>query len=280
MKKIIPILIIGAVAALFYPNPAKAQDRQFARTYQSNSLPKGATDIEAWATWRTGREYFYNRLDTRLEFEIGLTDRLQTALYLNSSYMAFGAYLDTLGRIPDTSVSGIFYESGFSVSSEWKWNIINPNTHPFGFALYAEFGFAPGEFEIENKLIFDKRTPKSIWALNLVNEYEMEYEVEKGETEKKWEDKVEIDLAYMYMLKTNFGLGLEVVNINEIEKGNWNYSALFGGPTMYYAGSNYFLILNILPQWANLHQTDDAPNSRVLNAQEKLEIRFLLGFTL
>ena len=280
MEKIIPLIIIAALG-MFGNTPAlKAQDRQFARTYQSNTLPKGATDIEAWATWRTGREYFYNRLDTRIEFEIGLNDRLQTALYLNSSYRAFGASLDTLGRIADTSVSGIFHESEFSVSSEWKWNIINPATHNFGFALYAEFGFSPGEFEIENKLIFDKRTPKSIWALNLVNEYEIKFEVEKGKTEKEWEDKVEIDLAYMYMLKTNFGLGLEVVNTNEIEEGNWNYSALFGGPTLYYAGENYFLILNVLPQWANLHKTDDAPNNLVLNAQEKLEIRFLLGFTL
>ena len=279
IKNILSIFLILVIVTLSNLT-AKAQDRQFARTYQSNTLPKGATDIEAWATWRTGREYYYNRLDTRLEFEVGLTDKLQTALYFNTSYSAFGASIDTLGRIPDTSVSGIFHDSEFSVSSEWKWNIVNPSTHPFGFALYAEFGFSPGEFEIENKLIFDKRTPKSIWALNLVNEYEIKFEVEAGETIKEWEDKVEIDLAYMFMLKTNFGLGMEVVNSNEIEEGNWNYSALFGGPTLYYAGDNYFLILNLLPQWANLHKTDDAPNNLVLNAQERMEIRFILGFSL
>ena len=79
------LLIILSIQTLI------AQDRQFARTYQSNTLPKGAIDIESWATFRTGRQYFYNRLDTRLEFETGLTDKLQTALYFNASHFAFVA---------------------------------------------------------------------------------------------------------------------------------------------------------------------------------------------
>jgi hypothetical protein len=256
-----------------------AQDRQFVRTYQSNTLPKGAKDLEAWGTFRTGREYFYNRLDTRLEFEIGMTDKLQSALYLNASHMAFGPNKDTLGGIADTSISGVFHESEFSVSSEWKLNLMNSSTAPFGFAVYAEFGVGPGAFEIENKLIFDKRTEKNIFSLNLVNEYEIKYEVEKGKTETKGEDEPEIDLAYMRMLKPTFGLGLELVNSNEIEDGNWNFSALYGGPTLFYSGEKHFLILNILPQWTNLRKTDDAPNSLVLNAREKLEVRLLWGFS-
>lgn len=256
-----------------------AQDRQFVRTYQSNTLPKGAKDLEVWSTFRTGREYFYNRLDTRLEFETGITDKLQSALYFNASHSAFGASKDTLGGIADTSISGIFQESEFSVSSEWKLNLMNSATAPFGFALYAEFGFAPNQFEIENKLILDMRTDKNMFALNLVNEYEFGYDLVSGEKELVWEDEPEIDLAFMHLFKPTFGIGLEAVNSNEIEDGNWNFSALSAGPTLFCSGEKYFVILNILPQLTNLHKTDDAPNNLVLNAREKLQVRLLWGFS-
>ncbi len=257
-----------------------AQDRQLVWTYQSSTLAKGAKDLEAWSTWRTGREYYFNRLDTRLEFETGLTDHLQTALYFNASHIAFGANLDSLGGIADTSMSGISTESEFSVSSEWKLKLMDPSTDPFGFALYAEFGFSPTEFEIENKLIFDKRSEKNIWALNLVNEYEIKNDVEKGKKITEWEDEPQIDLAYMHLFKPTFGLGIEMVNSNEIEEGEWNFSALSAGPTLFYAGDKHFLILSFLPQLTNLHKTDDAPNNLVLNAREKYQIRLLWGFGL
>ena len=256
----------------------KAQDRQFVRTYQSSVLPKGAMDLEAWSTFRTGREYFFNRIDNRIEFEMGLNDKVQTAFYFNASHLAFGANKDTLGGIADTSQSGIFHESEFSISSEWKWKLLDPSANNFGLALYAEIGLAPSEIEIENKIIIDKKTDKNVFALNLVNEYAIKYEVEKGETKSVTEDEPEIDLAYMHMLKTNLGLGIELRNSNEIEDGNWNFSAMFGGPTLFYAGEKYFVILNALPQLANLHKTDDAPNNLVLNAREKLEVRLLVGF--
>lgn len=258
---------------------SQAQDRQFVRNYQSSVLPKGAMDLEIWSTFRTGREYFYQRLQNRMEFEIGLTDKLQTAFYVNSSHKAFAAHLDTLGGIADTSVSGVFKESEFSVSSEWKWKILDPSASFMGLALYGELTLATGEIEIENKIIIDKKTDKNIFALNLSNEYEIEYEVEKGEVEKKWEDGFAVTLAYMNLFKPRFGLGLEMVNHNEIVEEGWEHSALFAGPTLFHSGEKYFIILNILPQLTNLHKTDDAPNNLVLNEHEKLDIRVLFGFS-
>ena len=84
----------------------------------------------------------------------------------------------------------------------------------------------------------------------------------------------------MHMIKDNFGLGLEFVNYNEIKDGSWNFSALCGGPTLFFSKQNYFLILNALPQWTNLHKTDDVPTNTVLNDHEKLEIRLFWGFGL
>ncbi|MBI3512290.1 MAG: hypothetical protein HY064_16640 [Bacteroidetes bacterium] len=256
-----------------------AQDRQYVWTYQCTTLPKGAKDLEAWSTWSYGRNYFYQRLDTRLEMEVGLTDRIQSAFYFNASHAAFGANLDTLGGIANTNVDGIFHSSEFSFSNEWKWRLTDA-TAPIGFTLYAEYGLAPGKFELENKLIFDKKFPKDNFALNLVNETEIYYSSKKGKTIRSTEYEPELDLAYMHMLKPAWGLGLEMRNSNEIENGNWNFSAIMGGPTLFYAGSGHFIIIGFMPQWMNLHKTDDAPNNLVLNAREKYAVRMLFGFGL
>lgn len=248
-----------------------SQDRNFARTYQSITLPKGVKDLEVWNTFRLGRDDFYRRIDQRVEFEIGLTDKLQTAVYLNSSHIA--AYNSLAGEIES--------ESEFSFSSEWKWRLSSPDANKVGFALYGELTLAPNETELEGKIILDKRTEKNIFALNFVGELEMEAEVKNEDAEMETEEVAfETDLAWMHMFKDNFGLGIELRNHNEFVESEWEHSALFGGPTLFFSGNKYFLILNILPQWANLKKTDEAPDSLVLNEHEKIEVRLLLGFGL
>src|ERR1044071_8651244 len=94
-----------------------SQDRNFAWAYQTNTLPAGVRDIEVWNTLRTGRNYFYNRLDQRLEFEFGITDKLQSSVYLNMSHIGQAAHLDINGGMIDTSANSIESESEFSFSS-------------------------------------------------------------------------------------------------------------------------------------------------------------------
>lgn len=256
-----------------------AQDRNFVRTYQSTTLAKGAKDLEAWNTFKTGRQYFYNRLDQRLELEMGLTDKLQTSVYLNIEYAAQGAHLDTLGGIADSTIDGISESALFSVSSEWKLKLSDPVANAIGSALYAELTIAPTEFELEGKLILDKKNEKNVFALNLVAEYEAGFTVKKGKTILEEEFKAEFDLAYMRMLKPHVGLGLEVRQHNVFVAGEKEHSALFGGPTLFYSGNGFFIILNALPQWANLQTNDENPNSLNLNEYQKMEARLLIGFS-
>lgn len=273
--KSLSIIGLFAIAPLF----ANAQDRVFNRTYQSTTLPKGSMDIEMWNTYRTGRNYFYNRLDQRLEFEIGLTDKLQTSLYLNSEHKAFGAHLDTLGGIADTTVDGIFKSSGFSVSSEWKLKLSDPVANRIGSALYAELTFGTDEIELEGKIILDKKTEKNVFALNLVGEYEIGFDVKKGKTEMEKELKSEIDLAYMRMFNPHLGLGLEIRDQNVFVDGEMEHAALFGGPTLSYLGESFFLILNASPQWVNLKVNENNPEKMDLNEYEKIQLRLLIGFS-
>src|ERR1051325_3144227 len=77
--------ILGLIAAVCFSQYSLASDRQFTYTYQSKVLGKNQREIEIWNTYATGRNSFYNRLDHRSEFEIGLTNRLQTSFYMNYS---------------------------------------------------------------------------------------------------------------------------------------------------------------------------------------------------
>ena len=245
-----------------------AQDRQFARTYQSSTLPKGAMDLEGWNTYRFGRKTLYNRLDQRIEFEVGLCDNVQTAFYFNLSHKLAAAG-DTL--------DGVTKSSSFTFSNEWKWNVINSATHKFGFALYGELTVGAHEVELEGKLIFDKKTEKNLLALNIVGEYEMGFGWEDGKTVMEKEIKVENDFAYLRLIKPNFGLGIELKQHNVFVDGAMEHSALFGGPTIYYSGARHFIILNILPQWMNMGETKDT-DALDLSEYEKFEIRLLFGF--
>src|SRR5262245_49356872 len=75
--------VIGLGVSAAVPATARANERHFTYTYESAVLPKGAKEMEVWSTFRTGRNNFYSRMDHRLEYEVGLTDRLQTSFYLN-----------------------------------------------------------------------------------------------------------------------------------------------------------------------------------------------------
>ena len=259
-----------------------SQDRTFAWTYNTTVLAKGNKDLEAWGTFGTGRKYFYQGLDTRLELEVGLTDHLQTAFYINGSHRSFGANMDTLGGIADTSINGVFNENDFSVSSEWKWKLSDPVANRLGFTLYGELTLGAGWMELEHKFIFEKVIGKEIFALNLIGEHEFGSDVKKGKGEMKYEAmEGEVALGYMHMFKPGCGLGLEMRDVNEFAEGkDWENSALMGGPTYFHSGEKYFVIFSVMPQWRNLKKTDDTPDNLVLNEHEKISVRLLIGFGL
>ncbi len=260
-----------------------SQDRHFAWSYESTTLPKGAIDIEPWFTFSAGRSRFYQEYASRLEFEFGLTDKLQTAFYFNSTTRAF-AGIDSAG-----SVTGLIKESGISLSNEWKINLFDPSVKPVGLGLYGEYTLSPGELEFEWKLLLDKRMNGHIIAFNHVEEYEIEFEFSKmdsdpGSISSHMELKIENNLAYMYMVRPKLGFGLEVRNFNVIDHRDWEFSTLQAGPSFFYSlsapgGNNsYWIIFNAFPQITNLG--GEAPRGELyLNEVERFSGRVLLGLS-
>jgi hypothetical protein len=66
---------------------ARAEESQFAFVYTTDLLPKGAKEVEQWATWRHGRSQGqFDVLEGRTELEYGVTDRFQAAIYANYAW--------------------------------------------------------------------------------------------------------------------------------------------------------------------------------------------------
>lgn len=265
MKSLKLLLLLLAAQPLL---TLKAQDRQFARTYQSTVQPKDGFDIEFWNTLHSGRDYFYNRLDQRLEFEYGVTDKFQSAIYLNASHSAIGS--------KDTSFSGIIKESAFSFSNELKWQVLNPSASAFGLGLYAEYTIGSSGGELEGKIILDKRNEKNIFAYNAVGEYELNWDVRKGKTEVDKEITFENDFGFMHLFKPTFGIGIEASNQNIFTDSKLQYAVVYAGPTLYLSSGNHYVMLNIFPQLTNLAGNDKPLE---LNDREKIEIRLFVGYS-
>lgn len=244
------------------PNPAYASGRVFTYNYESRVLPKGEVEFEPWVTWRHSRSGFYNRIDTRLEFEVGVTDRLQTAFYINTK----AATEETVtGRATEYEFEGI--------SSEWKYKFSDPVADALGFALYLEGTLSSSEGELEQKFIFDKEIGKFLAALNIVSEYEWDF----GGVPTDRAFELEIDAGLSYPVTSAFSLGVELRNHNEFPTtDSWAHSALFLGPVASYAQEGWWGALTVLPQVVGLKGATQ--DHLVLGDLERLEVRLLLGF--
>lgn len=263
------IIIIGIALLL---GKVYAQDRLFTYTYQSPVLNKGQQEIEIWSTLSTGRENFYRSIGHRLEFEVGLGKKVQTAFYLNYTY-ATG--IETSGDL-----QSVKSQTGFGFSNEWKISLTDPVANQLGSGLYFEYGIGPEEIEFEGKLILDKQIGRSLHALNIVGEYEIEkeFEAENGaiHAENEAEPSLEFDYGYSYRAAKNISLGFEAVNQTWFSVGGQPESSLLWiGPCFSYHTDGFWINATLLPQIANLRG-----NGLELTDHEKLQVRLLFSFAL
>jgi hypothetical protein len=254
-------ILLGIIAfAVIGWVPTDAHARRFTYTYQSGVGDKGEVEFASWTTLRTQQDVFYRGFDQRMEFEVGVASRLQTAWYLNFAAVA-------QDESPDVRQSEVEWDG---VSNEWKYQLQDAVADVFGMALYFEWGLAPTEADLEFKLILDKRTGDFLTAFNATVEPEWDYE--SAETESAV--NLEFDLAAAYFLSSEFSLGAEMHNYTVwADGGGSEYSALLLGPVASYASDGWEATLTVLPQIATLSGDDPAQH-------DKLETRLIFGIDL
>ncbi|MBV8878566.1 MAG: hypothetical protein JO332_01255 [Planctomycetaceae bacterium] len=243
-----------------------ADERKFTYSYEAKTLPKGSWEFEQWATLKMEKDAGdYNRLELREEFEVGLTDRLTTAFYLNTTYQA------------TRNVPGLDDEHryGFeSISSEWKYKLTDPSADILGTLLYGELLMSSDEYELEAKLVVSKELGDFTFAYNFIYEAELEREV--GESpEWRWAHIIQNTVGVSYLLPFLRGaaIGAEARSEAHFERsfsGEHN-SAYWAGPNVHYAAGTWWMTLTFLTQ-LNIHdlEFDETGNT-------KYELRLIFG---
>jgi hypothetical protein len=263
MKKII------LIAAFLVAIGAVAQDRVFTYTYQSNVLNKGQKELEVWTTLGTGRQDYYRGLNHRLEFEIGLGGKLQTAFYLNYGY--------SKGITKSNGIDILTSDNSYSFANEWKLKFSDPVANKLGSAVYFEYALAPGETELEGKLILDKQTGRFIHALNLVGElgFEREFEIAGNElkSEIKKEFKMEWNYGFSYQINERWFAGAELMNENVFAEGKLEKSILTAGPTLSYSGQGFWINFTLMPQLTDLKN-----GGRNITDEDGLQARLIFSY--
>lgn len=246
----------------------QAQDRLFTYTYQSTVLNKGQRELESWNTIRTGRDDFYVRFDNRTEFEIGLGSKLQTAFYLNLS--------SKTKTVMEDSVKSLSTENEIGFSNEWKLKILDPVADPIGLALYAEIGIASNEFELEGKVIIDKKIGHLTLAGNAVYEYEFAPNYQNNKLSWETEQKLNGVLAFAWTFGTKFHLTQENTCNNVFVDGKLAHSALYSGLGFSYSLDQFWVNFTAMPQVASFK---GSTNSKLnLNEFEKIQFRLLFSY--
>jgi len=266
LKKIVVLVPMLAIVLI-----SNAQDRLFTYTYQSGVLNKGQREIEVWNTFRAGKADYFSALDNRTEFEIGLGKNLQTAFYLNLSTTT------NTGSI--LGIKSLNTKNEISFSNEWKYKLLDPVANPIGLALYGEYGIGGEEYELEGKIIVDKKIGNFTMAANAIYEIELEPEFKDNEFELEAEEhKADLNISAAYALNPSFDLTFESAFRNVLMEGKLEHSALYAGLGVSYSKNNFLLNFTVMPQLTSFKGATNG--SLNLNEFEKTQCRLLFSYAL
>jgi hypothetical protein len=283
---------------------ASAEESVFAYVYTTDLLPQGAKEVEQWMTWRHQKiAGTYDQIEGRTEFEYGLTDRLQVALYLNYNWTQ--AYHNgPFGATTPPEQFADFYpgpDDHFNrarlvgVSGEAIYRILSPYTDVFGLALYTEPTVGTNFFEVENKIVVQKNFLDDLLTVAFNFTYAPEFRnlldpADPTGTATGWQEETDINyaLAVSYRFIENWSAGFEFVNEHEYNGFVFNHESNSGyylGPTLHYGGERFFVTMTALWQmpWASAH-SDTVPgalvNGYILdNDFERFRFRLKAGYT-
>lgn len=205
--------VFGASLALL--SLADAGSRRFAYSYETTTMPKGAMELETTLTWKTdiAEEPELEKFELRHEFEYGVTDRLQMAFYFADWSIDNGGE----GGKGGTDFQGVAVEA--------IYNLTDPNTSPFGSALYGEVAAGEGTLGLEGKFLLQKNIGAWMFVYNVGGEVEWEedYDEKNGELFQT--------LGASYQLNPSWSVGAEVLHevyVPEVEE--ITDSGVFAGP--------------------------------------------------
>lgn len=285
-----------AAAALALTLPARADENLFGYVRGAETLPKGAGEAYQWLTQRsdkgTGQ---YRATDSKTEVEYGVTDRFQVSAELKGmSINTSGLQID--GYLPGDKKFGLRY-AGFGTGV--KYNFLSPAKDDFGLSGIASFEYGrldphSGQRKSEYELAFSLQAQKYflegqlVWVGNVGMRAAREYRSPiAGLSDDQWpqagEDEILLTAgtALSYRFAPGWSAALELLRETEHETGvSVERTSLFGGPTLHYAGKQWWTTLTYFKQLRGGGERYEGQVDTNLHLIEKTkkEVRLKVGF--
>ncbi len=227
--------------------PALAGEGSFGWIYTLDLQPKGTLEFEQRLQLNRGQaQGKYDLWQARTELEYGLTDDIQIAGYINTSYVSANQnYPDgsTAGwLVPNAGTSPYSKGRVDGVSLEGIWRLTNPVVDPIGVGLYGEVTSGPVKDEIETRLLLQSNflDDRLVLASNL------HYAVEKvkWDVEVGHESMIDLLIGASYRVANNWTAGLEYRFHNDFDGYSLKSQTQRGhffGPNVHYATKEWWV---------------------------------------
>lgn len=248
MTRSIKMAAFAAALTLLTQLPAHAGEGSFGWIYSLDLQPKGTLEFEQRLQYNRGQaQGKYNLWQARTELEYGLTDDIQIAGYLNTSY-AEANQNNADGTTGGWLVPGAAGSSPYSrgrvdgVSLETIWRLTNPVIDPIGVGLYGEITGGPVKDELEVRLLLQSNflDDRLIVASNL--QLAME-KVKFDPAETGRESMIDLLIGASYRVANNWTAGIEYRFHNDFNGYRFNdrtQRAHFFGPNVHYATKDWW----------------------------------------
>ncbi|MDE2134320.1 MAG: hypothetical protein KGM97_01375 [Alphaproteobacteria bacterium] len=237
-------------AFALFANGAKADDQPFAMANTTDIEAQGEKEIEQEITWSLGHAHeAFQEIESRTEFEYGITDDFQGSFYVNYDWSRTHAHAPP-APAETSSLPG--------VSGEFIYRLTNVYFDPLGLALYMEPSVGNGTRSFEIKALLQKNflddeirvalniNAEDRWVKNGLGHY--------GQT-----SALEFFGGVAYNLTPDWSIAAEFDNERSFDGlilgGSPTYAqnAYFAGPTIQYVGHPFRVTLGAQAQlpWAS-----------------------------
>jgi len=233
--------LLPVIAGLALVGTAQAGSRHFGYSYETTTMSAGALELETLLTWKSHKagDPGTDTFDIRHEFEYGVTDRLQLALY----------FVDWTYNRPGNGKSGAGFKD---VAIEAIYNLTDPNNSPFGSALYGEIRGSDDFIELEGKLLLQKNIGDWMIVYNVGGEIEWENDYRDDEAELMQ------SLGVSYQISPAWSAGAELLHevaVPDVE--DFGDNGLYLGPTVTWRNKTFSVGLTSLWQITTLDGEPD-----------------------
>lgn len=287
---------LSAILLMTVANPSRAEDL-FGYIRGAETLPKGEVEVKQWLTQRSNKgQGSYRAIDSKTEFEYGVTDRFQVNGEINAqSVRTEGLLID--GYIPGDNRTGLLL-SGVEFGA--KYNFLSPAKDDFGLSAKASVGFGrldrhsgrrKSEIEVDFGLQAQKYFMEGqlVWVgnANVSSVQAKRAAVANLPADFEWPTTPENELnlrvgtGISYRFAPGWSASFEAVRESEYETeiGLERWS-LFAGPSIHWAGRKWWVTATWFKQLRGGGETYAGQTDTHLHLIEKTknELRVKVGY--